>query len=110
MASAFEAKPSTVEESGRVLGLEIVLLKSTYALPWSQFLYATGTSEEVHAVFTTHDVRIKGGGLASLLSAFAAQRIALLKEPARSEKFVAGSGSRITELVVRTAEESQQAE
>ena len=110
MASASEAKPWTVEQSGRVLGLEIVLLKHSYALPWGQFLYATGTSEEVHAVFTTHDVLIKGSGLASLLSDFAAQRIAVLKEPARSQKFAGGAGPRITELVVRTAEESRETE
>ena len=109
MVSASEAKPWTVEPSGRVLGLEIMLLKHSYALPWSQFLYATGTSEEVHAVFTTHDLQIKGSGLASLLSDFAAQCIAVLKEPARSEKFAAGSGPRITELVVRTADESRTA-
>jgi hypothetical protein len=28
-------------------GLQVVLLKKTYVFPWSQFLYAEGTAEEV---------------------------------------------------------------
>lgn len=110
MASASEQAPWTVEDDERLLGLEIVLLKTSYALPWSQFLYAVGTSEEVRAVFTTHDVLVKGSGLPSLLSDFAAQRVAVLQEPARSERFLAGTGPRITELAVRTAEDSRKEE
>lgn len=109
-ASASERKPWTLETGQRVFGLEIVLLKTSYVLPWSQFLYAVGTSEEVRAVFTTHDVLVKGSGLDSLLSDFAAQRVGMLREPARTEKFASGTGPRITELAVRTAEESRKAE
>jgi len=36
-------------------GLEIVLLKRTYVLPWNQFLYAEGGDEEIRLAF--HDSR-----------------------------------------------------
>ncbi len=107
MASASEGKPWTVNAQERLLGLEIVLLKGSYVLPWSQFLYAEGTSEEVRAVFTTHDVFVKGSGLASLLSDFAAQQISVLQEPSRTDKFSGVAGPRVIELTVRTAEESR---
>ena len=101
MASASEGNPWTIETEQRLLGLEIVLLKSSYVLPWSQFLYAEGTSEAVRAVFTTHDVSVKGSDLASLLSDFAAQQIRVLREPARTDKFSSAAGPRVTEVVVR---------
>jgi hypothetical protein len=47
-----------------VLGLEVILLKQVFVLPWNQFLYAEGGDDEVRAVFTTHDVVAKGNGLA----------------------------------------------
>ena len=106
MASAFDENSWTVETEQRLLGLEIVLLKSSYVLPWSQFLYAEGTSEAVRAVFTTHDVAVRGSDLTSLLSDFARQRISVLREPARTEKFSGESGPRITELTVRAASEN----
>ena len=110
MASESEAKPWTVAADARLLGLEIQLLHSAYALPWSQFLYATGTSEQVRAVFTTHDVVVKGSGLASLLSDFAAQRIAVLKQPARTDRFTAAVGPRIHELTVEAISETRSSE
>ena len=107
MASESEAQPWTVAADARLLGLEIQLLHSAYALPWTQFLYATGTSEQVRAVFTTHDVVVKGSGLASLLSDFAAQRIAVLKEPARTDRFAPATCPRITELTVHAVAETR---
>src|SRR6266566_2844585 len=71
----------------RQTGLEIVLLKRTYVLPWSQFLYAEGGDDEIRAVFSTHDVVIRGSALQGLLAELAAQRIARLQEPARTERF-----------------------
>ena len=101
MISAGEAKAWEVETVQRPYGLQVVRVKRTYVLPWTQFLYAEGNSEEVKAVFSTHDVVIKGSDLASLLSDFAAQRITLLKEPARTDRFAGADGPRITELEVR---------
>ena len=78
-----------------------MLLKRIYSLPWSQFLYAEGTGEEVRAAFSTHDLVIKGSGLAPLLADFASQQIAVLREPARTDKFAASDGPRISEVQVR---------
>jgi|SRR5580704_8310694 hypothetical protein len=87
MASAGEAKAWEVETGQRPYGLQVVKLKRIYVLAWTQFLYAEGSSEEVKAVFSTHDVVVKGTDLTSLLSDFAAQRITVLKEPARTDRF-----------------------
>jgi hypothetical protein len=103
MASADE-KPWLVDTASRVYGLQVILLKRMYVLPWAQFLYAEGTSEEVRAFFSTHDVVVKGSGLDSLLADFAAQQITVLKEPARVDKFASSAGSRILELEVQRAE------
>jgi hypothetical protein len=103
MVSAGE-KPWVVDRAARVHGLQVILLKRMYVLPWSQFLYAEGTGEEVRAVFSTHDVVVKGSDLDSLLSDFAAQQIVVLKEPARTEKFTSMEGPRILELGVRRVE------
>ncbi len=100
MASADE-KPWLVDTDARVYGLQVILLKWEYVLPWTQFLYAEGTSEEVQAFFSTHDVVVKGSGLDSLLSDFASQQITVLKEPARTDKFMSTAWPRITELEVR---------
>jgi hypothetical protein len=103
MASADE-KCWSVDTTSRVYGLQVILLKRVYVLPWSQFLYAEGTSEEVQAFFSTHDVVVRGSGLDSLLADFAAQVITILKQPARTDKFVASVSPRIFELEVRRVE------
>lgn len=103
MASAGE-KPWEVDRAGRAQGLQVKLLKRVYVLPWSQFLYADGTGEEVRAVFSTHDVVVKGSDLDSLFADFAAQRIMVLKEPARTENFAGVEGPCISELKVRRVE------
>lgn len=89
----------------RPSSLEIVLLKRTYVLPWSQFLYAEGGEDEVRLVFATHDVYVKGSGLGSLLTEFAAQRVARLSAPTRADRLEAVSGRVIRELVVERAGE-----
>lgn len=96
-----------VNRQGRLLGLEVILFKRAYVLPWSQFLYAEGGADEVRAIFTTHDVVVKGSGLETLLSDLAAQQVTVLREPARTEKFAAAPGPRITGLVVRKQEQEE---
>jgi hypothetical protein len=91
----------------RPAGLEIVLLKRTYVLPWNQFLYAEGGDEEIRLAFTTHDVLIKGTGLGVLLIDFAAQRIARLQQPTRADHFSNGTGPSIRELSVTSIESSR---
>src|SRR2546425_588236 len=66
MTSAGETKPWITNLDGRVLGLEVILLKQVIVLPWNQFLYAEGGDDEVRAVFTTHDVVAKGCGRCGL--------------------------------------------
>jgi hypothetical protein len=72
-------------------GLEIVLLKRSYVLPWSQFLFAEGGDDEIRLAFTTHDILIKGSGLGLLLVDLASQRIARLQQPARADRFAKGA-------------------
>jgi hypothetical protein len=111
MASAAEKASShqswTIDPERRVAGLEVVLLKHTYVLPWSQFLYAEGSADQLRAVFTTHDLLITGTGLSSLLSDLAAQHLTQIREPARADKFGPVSGPRISTLTVTAAEQNK---
>jgi hypothetical protein len=101
---ASEPKPWT-NEHARAIALRVALLKRVHVFPWGQFLFAEGTGAEVKAAFATHDVIVKGSGLTALLDDLALQRVSLLREPARADKFVAGgAGPRIVELSVRKAE------
>lgn len=102
MATASAAEQfSILAEGERLPTLEVVLHKQTYILPWSQFLYAAGADDQMRAVFTTHDVLVVGSGLAVLLSAFATQQLARLREPARTDRFSSPDGPRITALSVK---------
>lgn len=47
--------------------LEVILLKKTFVLPWSQFLLAEGGNEEIRLAFSTHDVGVTGSRLEKLL-------------------------------------------
>jgi hypothetical protein len=84
----------------RQIALEIVLLKHTFVLPWSQFLYADGTDDEIRLVFATHDVRIKGADLDTLLAAAAVQRLVRLHEPTRADQFDQSGSRSIREISV----------
>ena len=86
-------------------GLEIVLLKRTYVLPWSQFLYAEGGDDEVRLVFATHAVVIAGSGLSSILTDLAEQRIRRLNEPTRADRLEGFGTSRIREIQVEKLDE-----
>jgi hypothetical protein len=84
----------------RPAALEIVLLKCTYVLPWSQFLFAEGGDDDIRLAFTTHDVLVKGGGLSSLLADLAAQRVARLQQPARTDRFATSTAPSIHDLSI----------
>ena len=58
--------------------LEVVLLKKTFVLPWSQFLFAEGGNEEIRLAFSTHDVVVTGSRLEKLLEDLSARRLSRL--------------------------------
>ena len=82
------------------LALEVVLLKRTFILPWSQFLYAEGGNDEIRLTFSTHDVLVKGSNLDSLVAAIAANGIVRLEEPTRPDRMLAGTDPFIREISV----------
>jgi hypothetical protein len=84
--------------------LMVILLKRTYVLPWSQFLYAEGGDDEVRLAFTTHDVLVNGSQLGSLLADLSAQRVSLVREPVRAEKFRHEGVPAITGISVQKVE------
>ena len=93
--------------SERQTGLEIVLLKRTYVFPWSQFLFAEGGDDEIRAVFTTHDVIVRGAALTGLLAELAGQRMVLLQEPTRADRFEESSGPIVRQLIVERVQEAR---
>jgi hypothetical protein len=88
------------------LALEVVLLKRTYILPWSQFLYAEGGNDEIRLTFSTHDVLVKGSNLDSLMAAIGANGIAKIEEPTRPERMLAGTDPFIREISVLKIDEN----
>jgi hypothetical protein len=101
------AVPWGVDRDRRVYGLQVVLLKRTYVLPWTQFLYAEGAPDEMRALFSLHDVVVTGCGLERLLADFAAQAVTELRQPTRVEKFQAftpAGGPRVMSVDVRTVD------
>jgi len=103
-ASADSRKSWSVSLDDRATALEIALLKRTYILPWHQFLYAEGGDDEVHAVFATHDVMIRGAGLTALLAALAEQNVTVIQEPTRADCFQTSGDRFIREVVVQKLE------
>ena len=75
--------------------------------PWSQFLYAEGGDDEIRAVFTTHDLIVRGAALTGLLADLAGQRIARLQEPARTDRFEESSGPVVRQLIVERVQEAR---
>ncbi len=88
----------------RTAGVEIRLLKRTFVLPWSQFLYAEGGDDEIRLCFATHEVLVSGARLDALHGDLSAQRVSLLPEPARAERFGIESQPKITSISVRRLE------
>ena len=97
----------TIDREQRFPALEVVLLQQTFILPWAQFLFAEGSLDHIRAVFTTHDVLVSGSGLDVLLSAFAAQTLTRLREPARTDRFGTATSPHITALAVKPAESAK---
>ena len=100
--------PWTVSTEQRTPGIQLILLKRTFVLPWSRFLYAEGDVSEIRAAFSTHDVVVRGCGLDRLLEDLAAQRVTALHEPARTDTFLtAADPVRIIELNVSAVQEEE---
>lgn len=100
--------PWAVTTEQRAPALQITVPKCTYVLPWSRFLYAEGDSSEIRAFFSTHDFVIQGCGLGHLFTDLAAQRVTVLKQPIRADRFEAASGNspvQITSIEVHVAQE-----
>jgi hypothetical protein len=104
MASVDNERPWRTAREANQNSLELVLIGRTYVLPWTQFLYAEGVEDEVHLVFATHNVVIRGAGLQVLLADVAAHRLVGLDEPLRAERFTTRIGMCVRELVVTKAE------
>jgi hypothetical protein len=102
--SADRPRAWTIAADSPNAGLQIDLLKQTVVLPWSQFLFAEGDDTQVRLTFSTHEVTVKGSGLAHLLSDMREERVVLLAEPGRTGRFIADSGPRITGVSVRKIE------
>ncbi len=81
--------------------LEVILLKRTFVLPWSQFLFAEGGDEEIRLAFSTHDVMVTGSRLGKLLENLSAQKLSRLEDPSRSERFVTIPGPQIISILVK---------
>jgi hypothetical protein len=103
MASGGSERPWRTGREGSQNALEVVLIRTTYVLPWAQFLYAEGRDDEVRLVFATHDVVVRGCGLQGLLTDLAANRLVGLREPVRAEKFTATYDTCIREVLVAKA-------
>ncbi len=84
--------------------LEVVLLNRTFLLPWHQFLYAEGGSDEIRLVFSTHDLVIRGTQVGQLLSEIAAQRIKCVREPSRADLFRSENAQQIISISVEKSE------
>jgi hypothetical protein len=84
--------------------LEIVLLRQTVIISWNQFVYAEGGADEVRIAFASHDVTVRGAGLDPLLRAIAANRVSLIRESERSERFPDPAGRFVREIVVHRIE------
>ena len=90
-------------EHDRPAGVEIRLLKDTLVLPWSQFLYAEGSNEKISIAFSTHDIMVTGHGLGSLLEDLSAQRVSVMREPVRAERFNPAPVPCITSISIKRA-------
>jgi hypothetical protein len=102
--ASVDKAPWVISAADQPPALEIVLLRHTVVLSWSQFVYAEGGDDEVQIACASHDVVVKGAGLGPLLHAIAAHRVALIRETVRSERFPEQAGRFVREIVVRRIE------
>ena len=98
------SKPWIANDHERPASVDIRLLKRTFVLPWSQFFYAEGSSDQVQLFFATHEVVVKGAGLGALVADLSGHRVSLLREPVRADRFGTEHGPRITSISVRKVE------
>jgi hypothetical protein len=93
--------PWVINAADQPPALEIVLRRQTVIISWNQFVYAEGGADEVRIAFASHDVVLRGAGLDPLLRAIAANRVALIRESDRAERFSEPADQFIGEIVVR---------
>ena len=93
--------PWVISTADQPPALEIVLRRQTVIISWNQFVYAEGGDDEVRISFASHDVVLRGAGLAPLLRAIAANRVALIRESERWERFPDPAERFIREIAVR---------
>ena len=93
--------PWVISAADQPPALEIVLRRQTVIISWNQFVYAEGGDDEVRIAFASHDVTVKGVGLDPLLRAIAANRVSLIRESDRSERFSDPAERFIREIAVR---------
>jgi hypothetical protein len=96
--------PWVISAADQPPALEIVHRRQTVIISWNQFVYAEGGADEVRIAFASHDVVLRGVGLDPLLRAIAANRVALIRESDRSERFPHPADRFIREIVVRKIE------
>jgi hypothetical protein len=96
-----DSKTWVAREHDRPAGMEVRSLKWTLILPWSHFLYAEGDDDRISVTYATHGISISGAGLRSLLTDLCHQRVSLLREPVRAEKFNSDPGPRITSILIQ---------
>jgi hypothetical protein len=96
--------PWVISTADQPPALEIVLRRQTVIISWNQFVYAEGGDDEVRISFASHDVVLRGAGLAPLLRAIAANRVALIRESERWDRFPDLAERFIREIVVRKIE------
>ncbi len=101
--STDNSKPWIATDHERSASVEIRLLKRTFVLPWSQFLYAEANSDEIQVLFATHEVVVRGANLGALITDLSDHRVTLLPEPVRADRFGTEPKSRITSISVRKA-------
>lgn len=93
--------PWTVSAESMAPALEVVLTRQTVILSWNQFVYAEGGDDEIRIAFASHDVIVKGSGLAPLLRAITGHRVVSIREFARSGRFANSEMRCIREIEIR---------
>jgi hypothetical protein len=73
-------------------------------LPWSQFLFAEGGDDEIRVAFSTHDIKVSGNQLCSLLAELCSQSVSRMRAPGRADQFRSDTGPWITGISVRKVE------
>jgi hypothetical protein len=91
-------------EHDRPAGMQVRLLKRTVVLPWSQFIHAEGDNEKIRIAFSTHDIVVAGYSLDSLLEDLSDQRVSVLREPGRAERFSSNPDPHITSISIQRVE------